>query len=124
MPCFVTKTQWTRKTERASVRPANNGLGGKLPLTQMLDGIERARHNSNTTVMQTLARIIGALALLAITGFCVFGFMAIFEYSETAKRLPWQIGYGALGFVCLSGAVMLLRPRRSSSTPSSTDTSR
>jgi hypothetical protein len=74
--------------------------------------------------MQTFARIIGALALLAIAGFCVFGFMATYEYSETAKRLPWQIGYGALGLVCLSGAVMVLRPRRRSSTPGSTDTAR
>ena len=70
--------------------------------------------------MQILARIIGALALLAMTGFCVFGFMATYEYSETAKRLPWQMGYGALGLVCLSGAVMLLRPRLRSGKPSST----
>ncbi len=69
--------------------------------------------------MQILARIIGALALLAIAGFCVFGFMATCEYSETAKRLPWQIGYGVLGLVCLSGAVMLLRPRHRSSTDTS-----
>lgn len=74
--------------------------------------------------METLARIIGALALLAITGFCVFGFMATYEYSEAARRLPWQMGYGALGLVCLSGAVIVLRPWRRSSTPSSTDTSR
>ncbi len=78
----------------------------------------------HTTTMKTLARIIGALALLGMAGFCVFGFMASFEYSETAKRLPWQMGYGALGIVCLSGAVMLLRPRHRSSTQSSTDTAR
>ena len=74
--------------------------------------------------MQTLARIVGALTLLAITGFCVFGFMATDEYPEPAKRLPWQIGYGAVGLVCLSGAVMVLRPRRRSSAPSITNTSR
>lgn len=78
----------------------------------------------HTTAMQTLARIIGALALLAITGFCVFGFMASYEYSEATKRLPWQIGYGALGLICLSGAAMVLRPRRRSSTPKRTNTSR
>ena len=70
--------------------------------------------------MQTLARIIGALALLAITGFCIFGFMATYEYSEASKRLPWQIGYGVLGLACLSGVAWLLRRRR---TPGSTDTS-
>ena len=68
-------------------------------------------------------RILAGVALLAVTAFCVFGFLASYEYSA-AERLPWQIGYGALGLVCLSGAVMLLRPRRRSSTPSSTDTSR
>ena len=74
--------------------------------------------------MQTIARIIGALALLAITGFCVFGFLATYEYSEVSKRLPWQIGYGVLGMVCLSGVAMLLRRRRRSSTPGNNDTSR
>ena len=73
--------------------------------------------------MHILGRIIGALALLAVAGFCVFGFMATYEYSDAAKRLPWQIGYGAIGLVCLFGVAMLLRPRRRSSTPDSTDTS-
>lgn len=72
--------------------------------------------------MQTLARIIVALALLAITGLCVFGFMATYEYSEVTQRLPWQIGYGALGLIFLTGAALVLRPRRRSSTPGSTDT--
>jgi hypothetical protein len=61
--------------------------------------------------MQTLARIIAALALLAIAGFCVVGFLAAFEYTEAARRLPWQIGYGVLGLVCLGSLLMLLRPR-------------
>jgi len=63
--------------------------------------------------MSTFARIIGALTLVAIAGFCVFGFMATFEYAEAARRLPWQIAYGGLGTACLGGVVLLLRPRRS-----------
>jgi predicted permease len=77
----------------------------------------------NTTAVQRIARASGTLALLAITGFCIFGFMATFEYSEAPKRWPWQIGYGAFGLVCLSGAAMLLRSRRRSNPPN-TDTSR
>lgn len=62
--------------------------------------------------MQIVTRLIGALALLAITVFSVFGFMATWEYSETTKRLPWQIGYGALGLGCVIGTALLVRRRR------------
>ncbi len=58
-----------------------------------------------------MGRAIQALALLAIFGLCVLGFLATYEYSETAKRLPWQLGYGALGLVCLSAAATALRRR-------------
>ena len=61
--------------------------------------------------MQTLLRIFGALGLLALAAFCVFGFMASNELSATA-RLPWQIAYGLLGVVSLIGAVFLLRRNR------------
>ncbi len=74
--------------------------------------------------MQTFTRIITALALLAFAGFCVFGFLASYEYPEVARRLPWQIGYGAIGLACLAGAAMVLRPRRRSSGPGSIGASR
>jgi hypothetical protein len=61
--------------------------------------------------MQTLVRIIAALALLGVAGFCVFGFMGTYEYSEVAKRLPWQVGYGVLGLTCLGGSAALFRRR-------------
>lgn len=69
--------------------------------------------------MPTLARILGTTALLAFTAFCIFGFMAAGEYSEASKRLPWQIGYGVLGLLCLSGVFLLLRPRRRSGSDNS-----
>jgi hypothetical protein len=65
-------------------------------------------------------RILGALALLAVAGFCSFGFMAAREYSETSRRLPWQIGYAALGLLCLGGVALVLRPRRHGGRPGNT----
>lgn len=61
---------------------------------------------------RAVARLATVLLLFAVAGFCIFGFMASYEYADVAKRLPWQIGYGVLGLTCLSGAVMLLRLRR------------
>jgi hypothetical protein len=58
--------------------------------------------------MQTLARILGALALLAIVLFCVFGFLASFE---PGNGVQWKIGYGVLGSGCLTAAVALLLRR-------------
>jgi hypothetical protein len=69
-------------------------------------------------------RVLAALVLIGLALFGIFGFMASYEYSEPAKRLPWQVGYGVLCLACLSGAVMLLRSRGSSKAPTSTDASR
>lgn len=65
--------------------------------------------------MPTLLRIVAAVVMLAIAGFCVFGFLASYEYAEPAKRLPWQIGYGVLGLACLRGvwAVSKTKPHSS-----------
>jgi hypothetical protein len=54
-------------------------------------------------------RVLATLALVGVLFFCIFGFLASYEYSEPSKRLPWQIGYGAIGVACLSGAFLLLR---------------
>ena len=57
-------------------------------------------------------RVLAALALMPVLAFCVFGFFASYEYSEISERLPWQIGYAVVGLACITGMVMLLRPRR------------
>lgn len=62
--------------------------------------------------MQTLSRIIGVVVLMAVIGICIFGFAATFEYSEISKRLPWQVGYGLIGLICLLGVVTVLRPHK------------
>jgi hypothetical protein len=65
-------------------------------------------------VLRILARIFGALVLLAFALFCVFGFLASFE---PGNGWQWKAGYGALGCACLFGAVTLLLPRRTVAKP-------
>ena len=61
--------------------------------------------------MNLIARAVLTLGLLAILAFCVFGFLASYEYAALSSRLPWQLGYGAAGAVCLFATVLLWRPR-------------
>jgi len=51
-----------------------------------------------------LMRFISAVMLIAMTLLCAFGFRATYELSDLAERLPWQIGYAAIG----SGSAGLL----------------
>jgi len=61
--------------------------------------------------VNTVLRIVGALLLLAIMAFCIFGFMATFEPSDQ-PRLPWQIGYAFVSIICLARAIMLMLPKK------------
>jgi hypothetical protein len=67
--------------------------------------------------MNLVVRSVLTLGLLAIIAFCVFGFLASYEYPEPSRRLPWQLGYGAGGMVCLFAAVSLWRLRRPAPQP-------
>jgi len=58
-----------------------------------------------------------AVAELEVVGFCVFGFLASYEYPDASSRLPWQFGYGLAGIVCLLFTVRLWRPSRSQRSP-------
>ncbi|HXR46579.1 MAG TPA: hypothetical protein VN784_03990 [Candidatus Limnocylindrales bacterium] len=51
---------------------------------------------------RTQASTLGALALFALTMLCVLGFM------ESYLSSVGQVGFGALGCVCLTGGVALL----------------
>jgi len=44
--------------------------------------------------------------LLAAAAFCVFGFMATYEYPDPAKRFPWQVGYGVFGLASFGLALL------------------
>ncbi len=52
--------------------------------------------------------IVGALVLLCLALFSIFGFLASFEL-VAAEALPWKIGYGTLFTGCLAGALTLLK---------------
>ncbi len=57
--------------------------------------------------MNFIARAVLTLGLLGLLAFCVFGFLSSYEYAEPSRRLPWQIGYGTGGAVCLFATVLL-----------------
>ncbi len=56
-------------------------------------------------VIRAVARILGSLALLGVSLFCVFGFLASFE---PGNGVEFKLVYGVLGCGCLSGAVILI----------------
>jgi hypothetical protein len=64
--------------------------------------------NARNTVqiLKMAARILGALVLLGIAGFAVFGFLAAFE---PGNGWEWQVIYGALACGCLFGIIALFR---------------
>jgi len=47
-----------------------------------------------------LMQFISAALLIAIALFSAFGFRATYELSDLAERLPWQLGYAAIGSCC------------------------
>ncbi len=61
------------------------------------------------SILNWLFRIILAMALLCVTAFCTFGFLASFE---PGNGWQWQAGYGALVCGGLVGAVAVLRQTR------------
>jgi len=52
-----------------------------------------------------LIKLIATPALLAVTAFCVFGFLATFE---GPGFLGWRIGYAVVGLSCLATTAWLL----------------
>ncbi len=54
--------------------------------------------------MRLLVAILGSVFLLAVAGFCVFGFLATFEPTDrTAEFWAFRIGYAVVGIGCLIG---------------------
>jgi hypothetical protein len=59
--------------------------------------------------MHTLARVTFVVLLLAVSGFCVFGFLATYEPPGSPTLL---VVYGTLGLLCVAGAGRVLFHRR------------
>ena len=57
-------------------------------------------------------RIGTMVILLAVLGFCVFGFMATFEPMDATKQFIMRALYGAVGVVCLITIVWAVRPQK------------
>lgn len=56
--------------------------------------------------MKLFVAIFGSLLLLAVSAFCVFGFLATFEpTTNTSQFMIFRIGYGVMGVGCLIGIV-------------------
>jgi hypothetical protein len=62
--------------------------------------------------MKTILSAVTTLGLLLVLGWCVFGFLASTELADPAQRLPWQVGYAALGLVCATRALLPVLRRR------------
>lgn len=62
--------------------------------------------------MGVFARLISAIVLLGVTGFCVFGFLATFEPLPAATQWTWRAIYGIVGTAALVGAAMSRRDLR------------
>ena len=56
--------------------------------------------------MKLVVTVLGSLLLLAISAFCVFGFLATFEPTDNA--LIFRVGYILIGLSCLVGIGFLI----------------
>jgi len=57
--------------------------------------------------MVVILKLLGSVLLLAVAGFCVFGFLATFEPLPPAVQWTWRGIYIVLGLACLAGTVRL-----------------
>ncbi|MBC8876831.1 MAG: hypothetical protein H8E44_45975 [Planctomycetes bacterium] len=57
--------------------------------------------------MVLMLKLFGSVLLLAVAGFCAFGFLATFEPLPPAEQWTWRGIYIVIGLACLAGAVRL-----------------
>lgn len=59
--------------------------------------------------MKPLVPILGSILFLAVAAFCVFGFMAIFEPTDSTDQCTvFRIGYAVVGVGSLIGVKLLI----------------
>jgi hypothetical protein len=66
----------------------------------------------NLSLLNTGARLALGLALLALAGGCMVGFMATFEPMAAVRAWLWRVAYGGVGLGCVAGALKLALPGR------------
>ena len=57
--------------------------------------------------MKSLLTVIGVFALLAVAAFCVFGFLATLEPTDSPP-VAFRIGYSAVGLSSIVGAMLMI----------------
>jgi hypothetical protein len=55
--------------------------------------------------MFSIVRVVVVIALVAVAGFCLFGFMATFEPNDASTQLTWRAVYSVVGLASLAGAI-------------------
>ncbi len=59
--------------------------------------------------MKLFMAIAGALLLLTVAAFCLFGFLATFEPTNAPRSfLVFRIGYAVVGVGSVAGAIVLI----------------
>ncbi|MEQ8788804.1 MAG: hypothetical protein RIC55_21005 [Pirellulaceae bacterium] len=59
--------------------------------------------------MKLIRAVFGSLFLLAVAGFCLFGFLATFEPTDkTTQFVTFRIGYAVVGAGSLTGIGFLI----------------
>jgi hypothetical protein len=59
--------------------------------------------------MKMIVTVVGSILLLALAAFCLFGFLATFEPSNTPGMFwAFRIGYAIVGIGCVVGVCVLI----------------
>lgn len=59
--------------------------------------------------MKIILTVVASLVLLPIAAFCLFGFLATFEPTDTPGMfMAFRIGYAVVGIGCFAGIVALI----------------
>ena len=59
--------------------------------------------------MKILLTVAATILLLAVAAFCLFGFLATFEPTDTpATFLAFRVGYSVVGIACFVGTIALI----------------
>jgi hypothetical protein len=84
-----------------------NDILGKSCQANVAKTIRSTLFGRTTKILIILTRILCSFALMAMSLFCVFGFLDSFEPGNGS--FFWKLAYGTLACGCLLGTFVLLR---------------